>query len=728
MNVSKSIQLSCSRLMLFSSYLLRFLLLILLSFLVRFFFSTSLYAQTKFNYPHIETIDQIDTIFGIKVHDPYRWLEENNSQQTKDWIASQQQLTSSYLAGIPDRDAIKKRLEHLWNYKKISCPFKKGNKYFIFKNNGKQNQSVLYWMNNINEIPTVLLDPNSWSDDGTVALSSSSISKNGTFIAYGKSTKGSDWVTFYVKEIATGRELIDIIEYTKFSGVSWYKDGFYYTKYDKPNEEKQYTEKNTVSKVYYHRIGTTQKNDVLVYEDANSPNRSYHVEVTESEKHLILYGSKSTENNTLSICKIDAKKIVFIPIIENFDNNYNVLNSEEDALIVSTNYESPNGKIIKINLNKINTKDWETLITEKSVPIEEIRITKKNIILNYLNNLQSKIEIYDLKGNYVNEISIPDFVIAQLKQPDEDQNILYLTYSSYVIANVNCSYNIDKNKLEIIHKTDVPFDLTKYKTEHKKYKSKDGTVVSIFIISNKEIKLNSQNPTMLYGYGGFNISILPDFSPQRIAFLEQGGVWAVANIRGGSEYGDIWHREGMLDKKQNVFDDFIYAAEYLCNEGYTNPNKLAMQGRSNGGLLVGSVMTQRPDICRVALPIVGVMDMIRYHKFTIGYFWKDEYGSSENKNEFLNLIKYSPLHNLKPANYPATLVMTGDHDDRVVPAHSYKFASQLQVRQLGALPCLIRIDSNAGHGNGKPIAKIIEEWTDLLAFTMLHLGVEYQKK
>jgi prolyl oligopeptidase len=682
-------------------------------------------AQGRFYYPATQTVAHVDTYFNTPITDPYQWLEDENSQATKQWITSQQQLTNSYLAGIPNTEKIQQRLQQLWNYEKISTPFYAGGAYFFSKNDGLQNQSMLYTIDALDATPRLLINPNTWSNDGTQSLTGYSVSHDGKYIAYGKSQKGSDWITYHIMDIKTQTILPDVIENIKFTSASWYKNGFYYSRYDNGNSENAYTEKNTQCKVYYHEVGTTQSADALIYEDAAHPEWSFGVDVTESKKHLVMYVSKSTDNNAISVLDLSKNKLEFEKIIDDFDHNYSVLDSENDALIVQTNYQAPNGKVVKINLNKPAPQHWETLIPEATTPIEAIQYTGKQFIVSYLKNIQSLVNIYNAAGEFENTLSLPDNVIAAIRSYDKSTNSIFYSYQSYVIPPINMVYNFDTKESKIINQTTVPIDLEPYHTIQKTYTSKDGTPVVMFITCRKNINLDGNNPTMLYGYGGFNIAVLPDYAPARMAFIEQGGVWVVANIRGGSEHGEAWHKAGMLLNKQNVFDDFISAAEYLFSSGYTNPQKLAIQGRSNGGLLVGAVVTQRPDICKVALPIVGVLDMLRYHKFTIGYFWKDEYGSSDDETGFKNIIKYSPLHNVKYHKYPATLVMTGDHDDRVVPAHSFKFASQLQAKQQGDLPCLIRIDSNAGHGSGKPTAKSIQEWSDLLAFTMYHLGIDY---
>lgn len=683
--------------------------------------------QIKVEYPETRKDTTVkDDYFGNLISDPYRWLENDTTAETKAWVEIENKLTFGYLGKIPFRDKIKSRLTEIWNYPKYSTPFKEGSYYFFYKNDGLQNQSVLYFHKELNDEPRVLIDPNKLSPDGTTSLSGFSVSKDGAFAGYSLSEGGSDWQTIYVMTLADQKQTPDKIKWVKFSGISWYKDGFFYSRFPEPRGSELSTA-NNFQKVYYHKMGTTQGKDILVYEDKSNPLHGHYAGVSEDERWLTLITTTGTYGNTMKVK--DLSKGVNAPwvnIVDDFNNESNLIDNEGDDIYLMTNIDADKYRLVKVNVNNPDRKNWQTIIPQDDKVMTGISNIGGKWIATYLKDACSLVKVFDHAGKYLYDVDLPTRgTVGGFGGKKNEKESFYL-FTSFVMPPTIYKYDTEANKSELFRKTEIKFDTENYEVKQEFYTSKDGTKIPMFIVYKKGIRLNGKNPTLLYGYGGFDISILPSFQISQMVFLEKGGVYAVANLRGGGEYGQEWHKAGMLMKKQNVFDDFIAAAEYLIEKKYTNPKKLAIHGRSNGGLLVGAVMTQRPDLFRVALPAVGVLDMLRYHKFTIGYAWAVEYGSSDNEEDFKNLITYSPLHNVKEGvEYPCTMVLTADHDDRVVPAHSFKFAATLQEKQKGLNPVLIRIDTKAGHGAGKSTTMAIEEWADIWAFTMFNLGMKY---
>lgn len=676
-------------------------------------------------YPDSKTVKQVDTYHGIKVEDPYRWLEDDNSSETKLWVENQNKVTNQYLSQISYKEKVKQRLTTLWNFDKMSTPFKKGKLFFSFRNNGLQNQSVFYSQASLLDNPVVVLDPNTLSTDGTTSLNGIDISKDGKYLAYGISKSGSDWVEIHIKNIETKEDLKDIVKWVKFSGIAWKGNGFYYSRYDTPSDEKAFTQKNEFHKVYYHTLGTDQSQDALVYEDKEHPDRNFSAQVTHDENYLIIYGSESTSGQNMMIKDLSQTQNKFIPIVSNFDNEYGVMENIGNQFYVYTNYKAPRYRLVKISLNSPSPDSWEDVLPQKEDLLEGVSFCGNKIISNYLKNVSSKLYLHNMTGKIEKEISLPGICkVNSVNSSREEENAMY-SVVSFTSPEEVYFYDMRAGVSRRIFKPNCSFQSNQYETKQVFYNSKDGTKVSMFITHKKGIELNGNNPCFVFGYGGFNISYTPEFRIDRAVFLEAGGIYCVPNLRGGGEYGEEWHMNGTKCKKQNVFDDFISACDYLVQNKYTSHDKLAIHGRSNGGLLIGAVMTQRPDIAKVAIPTVGVLDMLRFHLFTIGRAWTVDYGCSENKDEFECLFQYSPLHNLKKTNYPATLVLTGDHDDRVVPAHSFKFAATLQKNNIGNNPTLIRVDVNAGHGAGKPTDKQIAEFADMWSFVFFNLGMNY---
>ncbi|MEJ5266749.1 MAG: prolyl oligopeptidase family serine peptidase [Bacteroidales bacterium] len=681
-------------------------------------------ADFELKYPETKRDSIYDEYFGIKVHDPYRWLEDDNSPETEEWVKAQNELTFSYLERIPYRQKIRDRLTKLWDYPKMSPPVNIKGKYFFFKNDGLQNQSVLYYMDKIKGTEKVVVDPNQLSKDGTVALSTFSVSDDGKYIAYAISKAGSDWSEIYVKEIETGKLLNDKIEWIKFSGIAWYNDGFFYSRYPAPGKEGKLSAINQNSKIYYHKLGTKQDADVLIYEDRNNPDISFSPATSDSKKYLIIYAHLSTSGNALYLKDLSKNVDKTVKIVDSFDNDFTVIDEIGNKLYILTNFNAPKYKIIELDLSKPNINFAKDFIPESNDVLQSATFIGGKFILNYTKDAYSKIKIYDSKGKYLYDLDNNEIgTISGFDGEKEDTKTFYL-FTSFTNPSTIYMYDINKNKSTVYQKPKVDFNPEQYITKQVFYKSKDGTKIPMFIVHKKGINLDGNNPTILYGYGGFNIQLTPYFSVSRIVWLEQGGIVAIANLRGGGEYGEEWHKAGTLMNKKNVFYDFIAAAEYLINEKYTSAKRLAIQGGSNGGLLVGSVLNMRPDLFAVALPAVGVMDMLRYHKFTIGRFWATDYGTSEDcKEMFEYLYSYSPYHNIRnDVEYPAVLVTTADHDDRVVPAHSFKYIAQLQYMNKGTKPTFIRIETQAGHGAGKPTAKIIDEIADIYAFTFYNMN------
>lgn len=685
-------------------------------------------SSEKFNYPATRKGEQVDNYHGTEVADYYRWLENPDSTETKAWVEAQNKVTFNFLEQIPAKDNIKKRLTKLWDYEKYGVPFQEGSRYFYFKNNGLQNQSVLYTLKNIDDKPTILLNPNKLSEDGTVALSGVSISDDGKYLAYGISIAGSDWQEWKVRNIETGEDLKDNLKWIKFSGASWTNDskGFFYSRYDEPNEKTKLEDVNYYQKLYYHQLGQPQSSDTLIYERSDEKKWGFNGSVTEDGSYLIISVWLGTDSKNLVFYKdLTNPSSEVIELISKFESSYNLIDNDENIFYFQTDLKAPRGRAIAIDINKPEPKHWQEIIPQTEETLESVGTLNNQFVAEYLKDARSQIKIYDLKGAFVREVELPGIgSIGGFNGKKTDTETFYV-FTSYTTPGTIYRYDMVTGKSTVFREPKVDFNADNYETKQIFYKSKDGTQVPMFIIHKKGIKLDGNNPTYLYGYGGFNVSLTPSFSVSSLIWMEMGGVYVVANIRGGGEYGEEWHQAGIKDKKQNVFDDFISAAEWLIDNGYTKSEKLAIAGGSNGGLLVGACMTQRPDLFGAALPAVGVLDMLRFHKFTIGWAWVPEFGSSEKPEEFKTLYAYSPLHNLKPGTaYPATLITTADHDDRVVPAHSFKFAAALQAAHDGEAPVLIRIETKAGHGAGKPTAKIIEEVADKWAFLVKTLGVE----
>ena len=685
-------------------------------------------TEAKLNYPYSRKSEQVDNYHGTKVTDPYRWLENPDSEDTIAWVEAQNKVTFGFLEKIPAREDIKKRLTKLWDYEKYGIPFQEGNHYFYFKNNGLQNQSVLYTLKNLEEEPTVLLDPNKLSEDGTVALSGISVSEDGKYLAYGISIAGSDWQEWKVRNIETGEDLTDHLKWIKFSGVSWTNDskGFFYSRYDEPNEETKLEDVNYYQKLYYHQLRKPQSEDILIYQRSDEKEWGFNGNVTEDGKFLIISVWLGTDSKNLVFYKdLTNSNSEVVELINEFESAYSFIDNDENIFYFQTDFNAPRGRVIAIDTKKPESKNWREIIPQTPETLESVGTINNQFLAEYLKDARSQIKIFKFNGDFVREVELPGIgSVSGFNGKSKDTETFY-AFTSFTTPGTIYRYDMVTGKSTVFRQPKVDLNADNYETKQIFYNSKDGIQIPMFITHKKGIKLDGNNPTYLYGYGGFNISLTPTFSVSSLVWMEMGGVFAVPNIRGGGEYGEEWHQAGIKDKKQNVFDDFIAAAEWLIDNGYTKSEKLAIAGGSNGGLLVGACMTQRPDLFGAALPAVGVLDMLRFHKFTIGWAWVPEYGSSENPEEFKTLYAYSPLHNLKSGTaYPATLITTADHDDRVVPAHSFKFAAALQAAQHGDAPVLIRIETKAGHGAGKPTAKIIEEAADKWAFLVKTLGME----
>jgi prolyl oligopeptidase len=679
----------------------------------------------EINYPQTMRDDTVDDYFGVKVADPYRWLENDTSAQTAAWVEAENRVTQAFLQKIPQRAKLAKRLKEVANYEKIGLPAEHNGKWYFYKNNGLQNQSVLYVMDELGGTPRVFLDPNTLSTDGTVALKGVFFSHNGKYAAYAISRSGSDWQEFYVVDVATGKLLPDHIEWAKFSGAAWQGDGFYYSAYDAPVQGKEFSNVNEVQKIYYHKMGTPQSEDVLFYQNPAFPKRFYTVGVNEEETIMYMYESGAGAGNNLFVRDLRVPNAQFIQMTSDMDYQYSPIEFIGDKIYLLTNYGAPKCRVMVADVKKPGLNDWQELIPEQQDVLEDATMIDDKLVLTYSKDASNHLFVYTLDGQRQHEIQLPSVGSVGISGKKGHKECFY-SFTSFTVPGTIYRYDIEKNVSSLYAAPKVGFNLNAYESKQLFFKSKDGTRIPMFITYKKGMKLNGKNPVYLYGYGGFNISLPPSFSSMRIPFLENGGIYAQVNLRGGSEYGEEWHLAGTKMRKQNVFDDFIGAAEYLIAQNYTSKEKIAIVGGSNGGLLVGACMTQRPDLFRVAIPEVGVMDMLRYHKFTIGWNWASDYGTSEDSPEMFEYLRgYSPLHNLKEGTaYPATLVTTADHDDRVVPAHSFKFAATLQACHTGDNPVLIRIDSKAGHGGGKPMSKVIEEQADIYGFIMYHLGMK----
>ena len=673
-------------------------------------FVTTMASAQSINYPKTMKDGTVDDYFGTKVADPYRWLENDTSQQTAAWVEAENEVTNAYLQKIPFRKKLLNRLKEVANYEKIGMPFKKHGKWYFSKNDGLQNQSVIYVMDQLGGTPRVFLDPNKLSTDGTVALKGLSFSNDGKYAAYSISRSGSDWQEFYVIDLQTGQLTKDHIEWAKFSGASWYQDGFFYSAYDAPTEGKEYSNVNEGHKIYYHRIGTPQSKDVLFYQNPAYPKRFYDVEVNEEETVMFLYESGAGAGNNLFVRDLRVPNSQFIQMTSDMDYQYAPMEVYGDTIYLYTNYDAPKNRLMTADIHHPGLSNWKELVPEQAEVLESAEVVDHCLILTYSKDASNHAYVHRLDGSRMHEIQLPSVGSVGFSGKKNEKECFY-SFTSFTVPGTIYRYDIDNNTSTLYVAPKVKFRLNDYKSEQVFFKSKDGTSIPMFLTYKKGLKRNGKNPVYLYGYGGFNISLSPSFSAIRIPFLENGGIYAQVNLRGGSEYGEEWHLAG---------------AEWLIAENYTTPEKIAIVGGSNGGLLVGACMTQRPDLFAVAIPQVGVMDMLRYHKFTIGWNWASDYGTSEDSREmFEYLLGYSPLHNLKPGvSYPATLVTTADHDDRVVPAHSFKFAATLQECHVGNNPVLIRIDTKAGHGGGKPMAKILEEQADIYGFIMHNLKMK----
>lgn len=675
-------------------------------------------------YPETKKVEQVDEYFGTKVADPYRWLEDDTAADTRAWVKAQNEVTFDYLNKIPFRDAIEKRLTEIWDYPKESAPFKKGGFYWVFKNTGLQNQSVIYIKNSPDDEGRVFLDPNTLSDDGTISLTNFEVSDNGKYAAYGISRGGSDWREVFVREIKSGKDLDDHITWAKFTGISWFKNGFFYSRYPEPEKGNKLKGVNQNSKIYYHRIGTDQSEDPLIYEEPENPQRGFGAQVTEDDAYLIIYTTESTSGNGLYFKSLEKPDAKVVKVITDFDNDYGVIGHFDGRFYVRTNLNAPKYRVITIDPKHPEKENFKELISEKDIVLNSVNVVGNKMIANYMQDAHDVIKVFEMNGDFAYDLETPLGSIGGF-QGKRHETKTFFTVSNFTTPATIYSYDVAKNQVELYKTSAIDFDSENYETRQVFYESKDGTKVPMFIVHKKGLKLDGNNPTWLYGYGGFNISLTPQFRITMLPWLENGGVYAQANLRGGGEYGEAWHEAGTKMNKQNVFDDFIAAAEYLIDAGYTCSDKLAIRGGSNGGLLVGAVTNQRPDLFRVALPAVGVMDMLRYHKFTIGRYWAADYGTSEDSKEmFEYLLAYSPIHTVAAdKDYPAILVTTADHDDRVVPAHSFKYIATLQEKYKGPNPTLIRIETKAGHGAGTPTDKAIEQAADMLAFTWFNMDV-----
>jgi prolyl oligopeptidase len=672
-------------------------------------------------YPMTRKEKVTDTYFGNTIADPYRWLENDTATEVKAWVTAQNEVTQNYLSKIPYREKIRQRLTDLFNYERFGAPWRIGDKYLFSRNDGLQNQSVYYVQTGLNGEPSVFIDPNKMSSDGTAAISLMGDSRDHQFMAYAINQSGSDWQTIRVRKMADATDTNDELNWVKFSGAAWKGNGFYYSRYAQPEKGLEFSGKNENHQVWYHELGTTQSKDVLVYEDKNYPLRYYIAQTSEDERFLYIYISQGTHGTEILFKDLTQKDSQFKTLFKGFENQFAIVDNIGSKVIVSTDYKAPNYRVITVDLAAFNPEkpldeQLNVLVPEQKYLLETVSSAGGKLFLNYLKDVNSLVEVYSYEGKKENTVQLPALGTAAGFGGRKEDTEVFFTFTSFTYPSTIYRYTLADQKTELFRKSSVKFNPEEYITEQKFFTSKDGTKVPMFIVYKKGLVKNGKNPTLVYGYGGFNVNLTPSFSVSRLVLLENGGIFAMVNLRGGGEYGEDWHKAGMLDKKQNVFDDFIAAAEYLQKEKYTSPEYTAVQGGSNGGLLIGAVINQRPELYKVAFPAVGVMDMLRYHKFTIGWGWAVEYGSSDSLEQYNYLIKYSPVHNISKKSYPATMITTADHDDRVVPAHSFKYAATLQANQQGANPTLIRIDVKAGHGAGKPLSKTIDEITDMYAF------------
>jgi len=708
-----------------------------MAIIIRFFLLAILLAGChqgyikSLQYPNTKKYEGVtDTYFTTTVSDPYRWLEDDNSVETAAWVEAQNKITFDYLENIQQKDKIKNRLTEIWDYEKVSAPFKRGGKYYYYKNEGLQDQSVLYSVEKLGGEEKTILDPNTFSEDGTIALSGIYFNGDGNLLGYAKSKGGSDWKEFYIHDLNTGEDLKDHLEWIKFSGMSWAGDGFYYSRFPQPEYGGELDAANENAKVYYHKLGTHQEEDRLVYSDPENPRISNYISTTDDEDYLILYRTKGTSGTALYMAHVSEGEHEFHPVIDNYEYDHGISGNIGSTFYLHTNYNAKNWSLVKFEYDNPNPENWIDIIPESEQPLNSVSIVNGKLLVKYSIDVSSRLYVYNLEGKVETEVKLPTMGTAYgFGGKMEDTEVFY-TFTSFAYPTTVFRYDIINNISTLYRKSEIDIDFSKYVTKQIFYKSKDETLIPMFLTHKKDLVYDGTAPTLLYAYGGFNISINPHFSISRMLLIESGGIYATANLRGGGEYGESWHEDGMLTNKQNVFDDFIAAADHLISENYTSREKLAIQGGSNGGLLIGAVINQRPDLCSVALPEVGVMDMLRYPKFTIGWAWATEYGDPEESEELFQYIyAYSPLHNIREnGNYPAVMITTADHDDRVVPAHSFKYAATLQaMNEENKNPLLIRIQTDAGHGAGMSTSKRIQKSVEIWAFMFHNLGATYME-
>lgn len=679
-------------------------------------------------YPPTEKGDVVEHYFGTEVADPYRWLEVDTAAEVEAWVDAQNEVTFSYLHGIPFRNQIMERYEQLFNYTKFGVPHQVGDHLIYYKNDGLQNQPVIYIGKKGEDLSQakVLIDPNTWSETGTTAISLIGSSSDDRHMAILIQEAGSDWGTIQVIDLESKELLDDKLDWVKFSGAAWHGNGFFYSRYPEPQPGMELSDQNSFHSVYYHQLGQEQYEDELIYRDEEAPKMYHNVSVTEDGEYLIMYKASGTDGFETWFKPLHLAGADFQPLFTGFTNKNSVVDHRDGYFYVHTDVDAPNYRLVKIAVDQVDSQSWEDVIPAQEFLLESVNTAGNKLFARYLENATHQVYIYNYDGVEESQVSLPGTGSVGGFGGDQESTEVYYAFTSFTYPTTVFRYNLESSESEVVFPSNLDFDPNEYEEKQVWYNSKDGTPVSMFIVHKKGIEMDGSNPTLLYGYGGFNISMGPSFSVSNLILLEKGGVYAMPNLRGGGEYGEEWHQQGMLEKKQNVFDDFIAAAEYLIAEGYTSSEKLAISGRSNGGLLVGACMTQRPELFQVAFPGVGVLDMLRFHKFTIGWGWVPEYGSSDDPEQFKFLYAYSPYHNLEPGTeYPATLITTADHDDRVVPAHSFKFAARLQEVQSGPAPVLIRIDKDAGHGAGKPTSKVIEEQADFWAFFFYNMNEAY---
>ncbi|MGL5938290.1 MAG: prolyl oligopeptidase family serine peptidase [Phocaeicola sp.] len=692
------------------------------------FMASCTQQPNKLVYPESAKVDTVDLYFGTEVADPYRWLENDTTAATAAWVEAQNRVTNKFLAHIPYRQKVLDRLTQVANYERVGTPFKKHGKYYFYKNDGLQNQSVLYVQDSLNAEARLFLDPNKLSEDGTVALTGMSFSNNGKYAAYTISRSGSDWTEIYLIDLTTGKQMNDHIKWAKFTGASWQGDGFYYSAYDAPEAGKEFSNVNELHKIYYHKVGTPQSEDKLAYQNPAYPKRFYNCSTTDDDQLQFLYEGGEGRGDALYMKELTKPNATFVPLATDMDYEYRPIEAMNGKLYIMTNYGAPKYRLMVADIKKPTLKDWKELVPESKDVLSSAEVIGGKLFLTYEKDASNHAYVYTIEGKQLHEIKLPSLGSVGFSGNKDDKDCFF-GFTSFTTPGTTYRYDMDNNSYELFRAPKLTFDSDSFETKQLFFASKDGTQIPMFITYKKGLKLDGSNPLFLYGYGGFNVSLNPSFSASRIPFLENGGIYAQVNLRGGGEYGEAWHLAGTKMQKQNVFDDFIGAAEYLIAQNYTNPTKIAIVGGSNGGLLVGACMAQRPELFAVAIPQVGVMDMLRYHKFTIGWNWASDYGTSEDSKEMFEYLRaYSPVHALKAGTkYPATLITTADHDDRVVPAHSFKFAATLQECNDGTNPTLIRIESKAGHGAGKPMSKVLEEQADIYSFILYNMGLSYQE-